>query len=202
MPPAMSGPSRERGDRRPRPRRGPDGAGAADRRRLLSIYLNDHAALGVVAVEIARRAAAGHAGTPFGDHARALARWLDGHAAALERLMTALGVRRNPLKLRGAWLMEKAGRLKLNGRIRSTSPLSAVVEAESLLATVGAFAVLWRGLDHLRDPSIARSVHTAGLAAEADEQLGELERRRLELLGAAIGGRRELRGRVDRWLGC
>ena len=167
-----------------RPRAG--GLTSERRRRLLSIYLNDHAALGVVAVELALRAAAGNAGTAFGEYTARLARDLEVHRDALDRLMGALGVRRNALKLRGAWLGERAGRLKLNGRLMSKSPLSPVVEAEGLLASVGAFAVLWRGMATLRDPLIAATADCDALAASATDELSELERQRLELLRAAM----------------
>ena len=156
------------------------------RRRLLSVYLNDHAAISVVAVELARRAAAGNAGTAFGEHTARLARDLEVHRDALDRLMGAFGVRRNALKLRGAWLGERAGRLKLNGSLTSKSPLSPVVEAEGLLASVGAFAVLWRGMATLPDPQIAATVDCDALAASATDELSELERQRLELLRTAI----------------
>ena len=156
------------------------------RRRLLSVYLNDHAALGVVAVELARRAAAGNAGTAFGEHTARLTRDLEVHRDALDRLMGALGVRRNAVKLRGAWLGERAGRLKLNGRLTSNSPLSPVVEAEGLLASVGAFAVLWRGMATLPDLQVAATVDCDALAGSASDELSELERQRLELLRAAM----------------
>lgn len=81
--------------------------------------------------------------------------------------------RRNALKLRGAWLGERAGRVKLNGRLMSKSPLSPIIEAEGLLASVGAFAVLWREMAILRDPQIGdRRLRRARALEDA---LGESE---------------------------
>lgn len=162
------------------------GADADERRRLLSIYLNDHAAVGAAALDLARRAAGGHAGTPFGDLARSLCQELERHRDALGAVMDANGVRANPLKINGARLGERLGRLKLNGRVTSSSPLSAVVEAEALLGGVGSFVTLWRGLAELGDRLASPGVDAAALAASARERLGELEQRRLELLRAAL----------------
>ncbi len=161
-------------------------------RRLLSVYLNDHAALAVAAVELAKRAAGAHAGTPFGDLAATLVPELESQRDALARVMKASGVRANPLKTRGAWVGEKLGRLKLNGRVRSPSPLAPVVEAEGLLATVGAFALLWQGLDALPGDGDGVAGHidvdVAALAATARGRLTELEAHRLDLLRGAISG--------------
>ena len=51
----------------------------------------------------------------------------------LQGIMQDLGFGGDRLKNVGAWTLEKAGRLKLNGELTSYSPLSRVVELEGLL---------------------------------------------------------------------
>ena len=55
-------------------------------------------------------------------------------------------VGRDPFKIGAGWLGEKAGRLKLNGRLFEYSPLSRVVELESLTLAGTARQLLWRSL--------------------------------------------------------
>jgi len=47
-------------------------------------------------------------------------------------VMAALPFDSSPATLAGAWILEKAGRLKLNGRLSGYSPLSRLVELEGL----------------------------------------------------------------------
>ncbi|MGI8774219.1 MAG: hypothetical protein ACR2KQ_04265 [Actinomycetota bacterium] len=124
--------------------------------RLLSIYLNDHLALATVLIEVARRSLDNNDREPFrtaldGVHTSALEQ-----RAALVSVMDELGVSRSVAKVRAAWVTEKAGRLKLNGRIKSYSPLSRVLESEGLRASLELQRSLWDTLGRLaaRDPRV------------------------------------------------
>src|SRR5436190_17534451 len=111
-------------------------AGAVASRKYLAIYLNDHLAGSVTAVELARRVAAENADSPYGETLAALRDELADDRHALQDLMKRLGVRGDPLKLIGSWAAEKAGRLKLNGELTRYSPLSRLEELELLLLGV------------------------------------------------------------------
>src|SRR5688572_10720061 len=100
--------------------------------RLLNIYLNDHFAGATVGLELARRSRSSNRGTSFGDFLTELLAELDSDRTELDTLMSALGTPRDRVKLAGAWVAEKAGRLKLNGRLREYSPLSRLIELEGL----------------------------------------------------------------------
>ena len=65
---------------------------------------------------------------------------------ALEGVMDDLGFGTDRIKDIGAWALEKAGRLKLNGQITGYSPLSRVVELEGLLTGITAKIALWVAL--------------------------------------------------------
>ena len=94
--------------------------------KLLSIYLNDHLAGSTLGVELSRRARSANEGTPLGEWLAELTREIEEDRATLERLMDTLGVRRDHLKNKGAWIAEKAGRLKLNGQITGYSGVDEV----------------------------------------------------------------------------
>jgi hypothetical protein len=115
-------------------------------RELLPIYLNDHLAGATVGSELAHRAAASNAGTELGDFLDGFAAEVDAHRAQLEDVMARLDVHSDPFKIAGGWLAEKAGRLKLNGRLFDYSPLSRVVELESLILASQGRESLWRSL--------------------------------------------------------
>src|SRR6476620_6770406 len=115
-------------------------------RELLPIYLNDHLAGATVGCELARRAAGSNKGTGLGDFLTDFAAEAEAHRAQLEDVMMRLGVSRDQFKIAGGWLAEKAGRLKLNGRLREYSPLSRVVELEGLIMASQGRESLWRAL--------------------------------------------------------
>ena len=65
---------------------------------------------------------------------------------ALESIMDDLGFEADKLKDVGAWALEKAGRLKLNGQITGYSPLSRLVEFEGLMNGITGKIALWVAL--------------------------------------------------------
>ncbi len=118
----------------------------------LRIYLNDQLALGVAGRELARRAARENAGSEIGAVLEEVSRQVAEDVAVLETAMELLGVPRSRVKpLLGA-LAERAGRLKLNGSLRSYSPLSRFSELDFLLIGLCAKQQLWTTL---RDLAVA-----------------------------------------------
>lgn len=78
---------------------------------------------------------------------------------------------------------ERAGRLKMNGRIRGRSPLTDLEELDALVATLHYAAAAWRALE--RSPAIAPDV--ARPRAEACEALvAAIEPDRLDSAGRAL----------------
>ena len=113
---------------------------------LLRIYLQDHHAGSTAGLELARRAHGNNKGTEYGAE---LAKIVDDIAAdrkALESVMDDLGFGPDKVKDIGAWALEKAGRLKLNGQITGYSPLSRVVELEGLVTGITGKIALWAAL--------------------------------------------------------
>jgi hypothetical protein len=98
---------------------------------------------------------------------RSLAVDVEQDLTVLRRCAAALGVARPRGREVAALVAERAGRLKLNGRIRGVSPLSPVVESEALILAVTGKAQLWKVLA-LAD--VARQL-------PADVELDEMARR-------------------------
>jgi hypothetical protein len=155
--------------------------------RRLDIYLNDHLAGATLGVELSRRAAAENAGTELAAFLQVLHREIVEDRHTLEAVMRSLGVDASPLKPGGMWLLEKAGRLKLNGQFRGRSPLSRLVELEGLEAGVSGKRSLWQALDRtFRDDKRLEGFDFDALVARADEQLHGLHEHRLAVAPEAI----------------
>jgi hypothetical protein len=141
---------------------------------LLNVFLRDHVAVAVAGVELARRARGGAEGTEFEPAMPGVVAGFEADLEALTAACTALGVRRDRLKEGGAWLGEKVGRLKLNGRVTSPSPLSRVTELGGLEAVARMLAAAFRGLDKTVGRQRLGGVDAAARAADAEWRAGEL----------------------------
>lgn len=146
-------------------------------RGLLGVYLNDHLAGATAGMELARRmAASADPGSESAAPLRTLAAEIAADRTALVTIMTALGIRIRGYKVFGAWAGEKAGRLKLNGRLLTRSPLSDLEEAEILRLGVEGKAAGWRTLRVLADrDSRLDAAHLDELLARAARQSETLE---------------------------
>jgi hypothetical protein len=113
----------------------------------LAIYLNDHLAGATGGVELARRASASNRGhKTFGQPLDRVCEEIEEDRATLQEVIDRLGFSESHVKPAGAWVAEKLGRLKLNGRLRGYSPLSRVLELEGLLIGITGKMALWETL--------------------------------------------------------
>jgi hypothetical protein len=165
--------------------------GAPAAQRLLGIYLDDHLAVLIGGAELVRRTLSETSDPEIRRFLEALLPDLEADRAGAERIARTLGRRPNALKQRLAWAAEKAGRLKLNGRVVGYTPLSRLVELEGAAAVLGASRALWRSLEHA-GPAHERE-YAAARAARADEHLAALEELRLAVAEVVFdGGNRRL----------
>ncbi|MFJ6793558.1 hypothetical protein [Streptomyces sp. NPDC091268] len=158
-------------------------------RKFLAIYLNDHLTGAASGVELLRRAARAHQGTALGPPLAALAREAFQDRQSLRRVMTELQVPEMRGRMALGWLAEKAGRLKLNGRVVSRSPLSDVIELEGLRLGVEAKACAWRSLLALAatEPRID-AARIRELLGRAERQIRTLESLRGDRAAEVFGG--------------
>src|SRR5688572_2211262 len=159
-----------------------DPTGAADPPNvMLGIYLNDHLAGATGGLELARRTAGAHRGTAAGTTLTRLATEIQEDRESLLEIMGVLEVPVRQYKVASAWVIEKVGRLKLNGRLLDRSPLSSLVELETLRLGVEGKGCLWRTLllvarhEPRLDPS-----RLDALLGRATSQLETLEAMRME----------------------
>jgi hypothetical protein len=153
--------------------------------RLLAIYLNDHLAGATVGLEVARRARGSNEGTSYGEFLAQLVEEISEDRESLGEIMTGLGIGRDRLKVAAAWAGEKAGRLKLNGRLTSYSPLSRLVELEMLTLGVTGKLGMWKCLaQELGEELSGHSL--PALIARGESQQRRLEEQRLRAAGEAF----------------
>ena len=143
--------------------------------RMVRIYLQDHHAASTGGAALARRALG-----PSHPLAGQIAR----DRAALERVMRHLGVTPSSLKVGTVRVAEVVGRLKLNGRIFERSPLSSVVELETLVVGVRGKEALWTALR--RAGITVEDVDLEALVESARAQGAELEALRLSAVARAF----------------
>src|SRR5687767_8621449 len=113
---------------------------------LLGIYLRDQLALGVAWRELARRAQRHNRGTELGEALAGVATAIAEDVETFRTIMQRVGVRANPVKTGLAIGAERLGRLKLNGRLATYSPLSRFEELEFLAMGIDGKKQLWTTL--------------------------------------------------------
>ncbi|WP_066070435.1 hypothetical protein [Frankia sp. EI5c] len=161
--------------------------------RLLGTYLNDHLAGAAAGADLASRIARVHQGTPSGPVLARIADAIEQDRSTLLEIMEILEVPRRRHKMLLGRLAEKAGRLKLNNRLLRRSPMSSVIELESLWLGVNGKSRLWRTLrtvaprdDRLR-PRTELFDHLLDRARQQAEDLEDLRSRAVdEVFGARL----------------
>jgi len=114
-------------------------------RQTLGAYLNDHLAGSVMGIELAERTIRENEGDPL---AVRLGRVLDEireDQAVLTGVIERVGAAQSPLKKAGAWLAEKAARVKLGGT-DEPGELSRLEVLEILTTGIHGKRALWRAL--------------------------------------------------------
>jgi len=140
----------------------------------VGIYLQDHLAGSVVALELIQRSARSNEANELGSFLTSLHEEIRADQKTLLDVMGALGVEPSRVKNGLAWAAEKAGRLKLNGRLLRYSPLSRVHELETLEAGIVGKRSLWTNLEALDDPRLA-GVDLPRLVERAEAQRAGVE---------------------------
>lgn len=144
-------------------------------RDILGLYLSDHLTGATAGVDRAARMAKAYGDTAHGPELARLARQLREERAFLHELIGTLELRRRPYRQVAAWAAEKAGRLKVNGRVTG-SPMTPVLELELMRGAVTAKLGCWQVLGTLAfDLGMPRQVFD-DLAVQARMQRETLER--------------------------
>lgn len=153
---------------------------------LLATYLNDHLAGATAGAALARRLRDSNEGDPeFGPALAEVCAEIEADRETLRTVMGRLGVGQSRIKPAAALLGERLGRLKLNGRLRSYSPLSRLAELELLQIGVLGKSRLWRALEHTHAGDLV-GFELGALAERATGQLRRLEELHLKAAARAL----------------
>lgn len=146
----------------------------------LSTYLNDHLAGSIGAIAMVERAIVENAGTLLGRRLEEILKEIKKDQAVLQDLIESVGSKENPLKKAGAWLAEKAGRVKLGGT-GDSGELSRLEMLEMLGIGMQGRRALWRALRVVakKHPAL-RDLDLDLLERRAVEQHDRVEEWRLE----------------------
>ena len=144
----------------------------------LSTYLEDHLAGATAGVNLARRVAQHADGRRAGQILWQVARDIEADRETLKRLMSALGVRGSIVKNATAWTLERASRLKPNGRLRGEARMQRLHELESLSIGIAGKLALWEALRVVPEVATFAQIDLDELEARArgQRELVELER--------------------------
>jgi hypothetical protein len=157
---------------------------------LLGIYLNDHLAGATSGTELARRVASSGQEVADAELLRRLADDIGSDRQDLLAIMAALQIPVRWYKVGAAWIAEKAGRMKLNGRLITRSPLSSLEELELLRLGVEGKAAGWRTLREMaRSDRRLDPARLDELIARARDQAGLLEELRVQAAASLVGTR-------------
>lgn len=139
-------------------------------------YLNDHRAGATAGTELVRRIRRSNRRTELGPIIEKVAESIEQDLVVLDEVRAAAGVSGGDLKRVAALLTERAGRLKLNGHLLTYSPLSRVLELETLMSAIRGKQSLWAAL-HTAAPSHPEwsDFDFAALEKQASEQLETLK---------------------------
>jgi len=149
--------------------------------RLLRIYLQDHHATSSAGVRRVRRLADAEAGGPDGAVLDRLATEIAAERDVQARVMRVLGVQPQPAKEAVAKVAERAGLLKRNGRLVRRSPLTSLVELETMTIAARGKLAGWEALRAALGTDHVGGIDLAQLIAESEEHLAAfagLHRRR------------------------
>lgn len=103
---------------------------------LFGLYLSDHFTGATAGLERMELLAGTAQDTPFYAELAEATEQLRAERELYRDLLNALGVPRRRYRQAAAWLGEKAGRLKLNGRVTHRSPMTTVLEAELMRSAI------------------------------------------------------------------
>ncbi|MFE7504113.1 NAD-dependent epimerase/dehydratase family protein [Promicromonospora sp. NPDC057488] len=143
---------------------------------LFGLYLSDHFTGATAGLERMGLMARTAQDTPFYAELAEATEQLRAERELYRDLLDALGVPRRRYRQVAAWLGEKAGRLKLNGRVTQRSPMTTVLEAELMRSAVLGKIGGWQTLREHAGELGLDAARLAELTAQARAQIELLDR--------------------------
>ena len=143
---------------------------------LLELYLSDHLTGATAGVNRIERMAEDYIDTPVYAELSTVADEIRSDRELLRTIIEDLGLARKPYRQAVAWVGERVGRLKLNGRVLERSPMTMLLEAEIMRSAVNGKIGGWETLrEHAAGLQLDPQVFD-DLIASSHRQLEILER--------------------------
>jgi hypothetical protein len=148
--------------------------------KAIEVYLNDHLAGATLGSDLAEQIRDGSEGTPLGEAMSVVAAEIDEDRQTLLELMAKLEIPENRVKQAGAWVTEKASRIKLKGLTSGEPDTGRFMALETLALGVQGKLSLWKALQQATDeyPAIS-SINLEQLIERAQSQYRSVECARL-----------------------
>ena len=155
-------------------------------RETLGTYLHDHYAGSVGAVALVEHTIRENEGSPLAARLSRVLEEIRKDQAMLHDLVERVGAGRGSIKKAGAWLAEKAGRVKLGGT-DDPDQLSRMESLEMLTVGILGKRALWRALRAVASKhDVLQGLDFDLLERRAVEQHDEVEAMRLEAARAVL----------------
>lgn len=157
----------------------------------LRVYLNDHLAGATAGIALAKRIRDRNTG-PIGQTFTELVPDIEDDERTLRRIIAAMNFSESGVKQKIADVVEKVGRLKLNGQIFGYSLLSKMEELEGMSLGIEGKAKMWSALQTVKDarPELAE-FDFEQLGVQARLQHDRVDALRLEAAREALAATEE-----------
>lgn len=143
---------------------------------LLGLYLSDHLTGATGGLSRARFMAEHYADTALAPDLRRLVSELTEEVEVLTTVIDGLGLPRRRYRQAAAWAGERVGRLKLNRRVLSRSPMTPLLELELFRGAVMGKLGLWQVLSHHAADLGLTAARFDALAQQARDQAEMFDR--------------------------
>jgi hypothetical protein len=153
----------------------------------LAVYLSDHRAGAVGAVELLNHLEQAHADTPIARFAAALRTEVEADVRELEEVMSRAGISPSVARNAGAWLTAKLAALKVRIDDPADGALRLLETLEALALGIDGKRALWTALAAVTDqvPAIS-GMDYARLTQRAESQRSTVEAQRVPAAKAAF----------------
>ena len=147
----------------------------------LTIYLNDHLAGSVSAIELVDHLIETYKGKPLEPFFTNLRKEIDADQRTLQDLIKKLGEKESAVRKAGAWVAEKLARMKVRVSDSEKDQMGLLQALEGLLLGITGKGALWSALEAASENVASlRSLDYARLQQRAREQCDLVDAKRLE----------------------
>ena len=147
----------------------------------LAVYLNDHLAGSVAAIELLDHLIKTYEGQPLARFFADLRDDVSADQEVLRKLLKKFKAGESPIRKAGAWLVEKFSRVKMRASGEKVGELGLVQAFEVLVLGITGKQLLWRSLSAtIGNSPLLKEIDLGQLEERAIEQIERVEAKRLE----------------------